>query len=162
MVFFKVAGVAAFGLSLTLTACDHSSNNNLGFAAEDDPFASASSSSTVPNGDLGSSASTEGLKKYMTCDKTIEGLYLKYLYSDSSDSDYAFFKCENGEWKPVADNLVLRGSGVLMCLQRKLSFAMPTMKALLILFIVQASLAVRPTFITVGVKMANGILRTTR
>ena len=34
MVFFKVAGVAAFGLSLTLTACDHSSNNNLGFAAE--------------------------------------------------------------------------------------------------------------------------------
>ncbi|WP_173384036.1 hypothetical protein [Fibrobacter succinogenes] len=76
MVFFKVAGVAAFGLSLTLTACDHSSNNNLGFAAEDDLFASASSSS----GDLGSSASTEGLKKYMTWDKTIEGLYLKYLF----------------------------------------------------------------------------------
>ena len=76
MAFFKVAGVAAFGLSLTLTACDHSSNNNLGFAAEDDLFASASSSS----GDLGSSASTEGLKKYMTWDKTIEGLYLKYLF----------------------------------------------------------------------------------
>ena len=97
MAFLKVAGVAAFGLSLTLTPCDHSSNNNLGFAAEDDLFASASSSS----GDLGSSASTEGLKKYMTCDKIIEGQYLKYLYSDGSDSDYAYFKCENGEWKRV-------------------------------------------------------------
>ena len=112
MAFIKAAGAAAFGLSLTLTACEHSSNNDLGFAVEDDPFASASSSSTVPNGDLGSSASTEGLKKYITCDKTIEGLYLKYLYSDSSDSDYAFFKCEEGEWKPVAYYMVPRTSGV--------------------------------------------------
>ena len=112
MAFIKAAGAAAFGLSLILTACEHSSNNDLGFAVEDDPFASASSSSTVPNGDLGSSASTEGLKKYMTCDKTIEGLYLKYLYSDSSDSDYAFFKCEEGEWKPVAYYMVPRTSGV--------------------------------------------------
>ena len=102
MVFFKVAGAAAFGLSLTLIACEHSSNNDLGFAVEDDPFASASSSS----GDLGSSASTENLKKYMTCDKIIEGQYLKYLYSDGSDSDYAYFKCEDGEWRP-ADKIIM-------------------------------------------------------
>lgn len=106
MVFFKVAGVAAFGLSLTLAACEHSSNNDLGFAVEDDPVASASSSSTVLNGDLGSSASTEGLKKYISCDKIIEGQYLKYLYSDGSDSDYAYFKCEDGEWRP-ADKIIM-------------------------------------------------------
>ena len=98
MFFFKVAGAAAFGLSLTLTACDHSSSEGLLFVDEDDPVASASSSSIASDGDLSSSASTEGLKKYISCDKIIEGQYLKYLYSDNSNSDYAYFKCEDGEW----------------------------------------------------------------
>lgn len=127
MIILKSACAAAFGLTLALTACDHSSNDvvaiadtgDVGNAGDaDDSSSSTSSSSVTSSSDVSSSsakAKTYGLEQYKTCDKSIEGRYLKYAYLEGSDLSaykHAFFKCEGGDWLPVADKEVPLDSDV--------------------------------------------------
>lgn len=118
MVFLKAACAAAFGLSLTLVACDHSSDDIINIPAGDDSSSSTSSSSVTSSSDVSSSsakAKTYGLEQYKTCDNAIDGRYLKYAYLDGEGLGAykdAFFKCENGDWLPVADKEVPLDSDV--------------------------------------------------
>lgn len=136
MFFLKVACAIVVGLSLTLTACDFSSNEAsiivVSSNPEDDQTPASSSS------DDGSSSSSAkpyayGLERYKACDKKVEGRYVKYAYlyggsggpsSSASDGSYIeggpgldaykddFFKCEDSEWISVDENEVSADSDV--------------------------------------------------
>ena len=109
MIFLKAACAVAFGLSLTLVACDHSSDDIINIPADDDSSSSTSSSSVTSSNDVSSSsakANTYGLERYKTCDKAIDGRYLKYAYLDGEGLGAykdAFFKCKDGEWLPAVE-----------------------------------------------------------
>lgn len=118
---FNAIGASAFMLASFLVACDHSSDDTTAIAIPTDPEdiqapessssdddGSSSSSVTFSN-DVSSSsakANTYGLEQYKTCDKAIDGRYLKYAYLDGEGLGaykHAFFKCKDGEWLPAVE-----------------------------------------------------------